>query len=213
MLWPRLSSSLVTESKFCWCCLEWWLVLQYPHSLNPWQVTPKHTAFGNWERQRNDSICTELAYSQGRGLVGTPNAECSLVPHRDFPHTHITSQANGTAGPILYVQERSELSWACWQGSKIKLIVQIFCLERHLFSLLLFLLLPPHTRIWKTQGPWGPKATLSSSTQRHANGEGRDSAECAAFVACPSTYGPNLGSQAELFILEKLFSSLLRYFA
>lgn len=62
MLWPQLSTSLVRE--FSLSCLEWWgLMLQYPHSLNPWQVTPKHTAFGNWEKQSNDSIYAELAYS------------------------------------------------------------------------------------------------------------------------------------------------------
>lgn len=60
-LGPQLSS-LVTELSRS--CLEWWgLMLQYPHSPNPWQVTPKHTAFGNWEKQRNDSISAELAYS------------------------------------------------------------------------------------------------------------------------------------------------------
>lgn len=94
--------------------------------------------------------------------------------------------------------------------------IRIFCLERHLFSFLSFLLLlsPLILGSKKTQAPWGPKATLSSCTQRHANSEGRDAnSECTAFVAFTSTCGPNLGSQAELFILEKLFSSLLRYFA
>lgn len=66
----------------------------------------------------------------------------------------------------------------------------------------------------KTQAPLGPKATLSSSSQRHANSEGSNSeSKRTASVGSTSTYAPNLGSQAELFILEKLFSSLLRYFA
>lgn len=34
---------------------------------------------------------------------------------------------------------RRGLNWVCWHRGKIKLIVQIFCLERHLFSFLFFL--------------------------------------------------------------------------
>lgn len=84
-------------------------------------MTPKHRAFGNWEKQRNDSIYAELAYSLICPKTGgwsrhfaraIPMLTNARVPHWDLPAHPPASTANTPhfAGSFLYVQERSELS-------------------------------------------------------------------------------------------------------
>lgn len=124
------------------CLKRTGLMGQQLHSFDSWPMTPKHTALGGWEKQRNDSVYAHLAspcFASGQGL-GWAVCLQSLHPAPKFKPGLTQVQPHKPTWRALH--------WANLADPQVKLIVQMFWAERHLFSFLFFLLPSPrHARI------------------------------------------------------------------
>lgn len=144
-------------------------MLQSPHSVNSWLVTPK--AHRAWQLRKTkawfDLCCTGLLIDlpQGRPGLGSLLVGSFCSGFEPEPSQEVKTRVPGANCHHQHCPESG-------QAGKMNSWFRCFPLKTFVFIPCHFCL--PHARLKKIQPPWGPRATWSSSTQRHAKREGRN---------------------------------------